>query len=93
MNKYQEALDWLRESTSSLKHNQAYDILQELVDRKTTVEKEFVLFNKQGERIDSVDPYYMHKVIGNKVIVSNHNFEYELSLENGNTFEIVRMEE
>ena len=53
--------------------------------------KEFMLFNKQGEKIDSVDPYYMHKVVGDKVIVSSDLFEYELSLENGNTFEIVKM--
>ena len=55
--------------------------------------KKFVLFNKQGEQIDSVDPYYMHKVVGDKVIVSSGRFEYELSLENGNTFEIVGMED
>lgn len=35
MNKYQDTLNWLRETTISLKHNQAYNILQELVDKAT----------------------------------------------------------
>lgn len=53
---------------------------------------EFVLFDKKGKIIDSVDPYVKHRIVGEKVYVANHLYEYELSLENGNNFVIREME-
>ena len=35
MNKYQEALNWLRVSTSSKEHDERFELLQELVDKET----------------------------------------------------------
>lgn len=34
MNKYQEALNWLRVSTSSKEHNERFELLQELVNKE-----------------------------------------------------------
>ena len=52
MKKYQEALDWLRETTVSLKHNQAYNILQELIDQQKEVHV--------GDKVRFKEEYKVH---------------------------------
>lgn len=37
MTKYQEALNWLRVSTSSKEHNERFELLQELVDKEVPI--------------------------------------------------------
>ena len=50
MNKYQEALNWLRVSTSSKEHNERYELLQRLVDKETV--KPIVTIDKEYRHVD-----------------------------------------
>ena len=52
MKKYQEVLDWLRETTISLEHNKAYNILQELIDQQKQVHV--------GDKVRFKEEYKVH---------------------------------
>lgn len=55
---------------------------------------EFVVYNKRGERVESIDPYESHREVrSGTYLVANGYHEYEVQIPDGGTFMLQAMAE